>query len=100
MNKIIEIKDFDIFYGNFQAIDRVTMEINENEVTAFIGPSGSGKSTILKSINRMNDLVETYSHKGQILIEGKDIYKDIDEYTFRREVGMVFQQPNPIPKSI
>ncbi|MDO4604428.1 MAG: phosphate ABC transporter ATP-binding protein PstB [Helcococcus sp.] len=100
MNKIIEIKDFDIFYGNFQAIDKVTMEINENEVTAFIGPSGSGKSTILKSINRMNDLVETYSHKGQILIEGKDIYKDIDEYTLRREVGMVFQQPNPFPKSI
>ena len=100
MNKIIEIKDFDIFYGNFQAIDKVTMDINENEVTAFIGPSGSGKSTILKSINRMNDLVETYSHKGQILIEGKDIYKDIDEYTLRREVGMVFQQPNPFPKSI
>lgn len=100
MNKIIEIKDFDIFYGNFQAIDKVTMDINENKVTAFIGPSGSGKSTILKSINRMNDLVETYSHKGQILIEGKDIYKDIDEYTLRREVGMVFQQPNPFPKSI
>lgn len=100
MNKIIEIKDFDIFYGNFQAIDKVTMDINENEVTAFIGPSGSGKSTILKSINRMNDLVETYSHKGQILIEGKDTYKDIDEYTLRREVGMVFQQPNPFPKSI
>lgn len=100
MNKIIEIKDFDIFYGNFQAIDKVRMDINENEVTAFIGPSGSGKSTILKSINRMNDLVETYSHKGQILIEGKDIYKDIDEYTLRREVGMVFQQPNPFPKSI
>ena len=100
MNKIIEIKDFDIFYGNFQAIDKVTMDINENEVTAFIGPSGRGKSTILKSINRMNDLVETYSHKGQILIEGKDIYKDIDEYTLRREVGMVFQQPNPFPKSI
>lgn len=100
MNKIIEIKDFDIFYGNFQAIDKVTMDINENEVTAFIGPSGSGKSTILKSINRMNDLVETYSHKGQILIEGKDIYKDIDEYSLRREVGMVFQQPNPFPKSI
>lgn len=100
MNKIIEIKDFDIFYGNFQAIDKVTMDINENEVTAFIGPSGSGKSTILKSINRMNDLVETYSHKGQILIDGKDIYKDIDEYSLRREVGMVFQQPNPFPKSI
>lgn len=100
MNKIIEIKDFDIFYGNFQAIDKVTMDINENEVTAFIGPSGSGKSTILKSINRMNDLVETYSHKGQILIQGKDIYKDIDEYSLRREVGMVFQQPNPFPKSI
>lgn len=100
MNKIIEIKDFDIFYGNFQAIDKVTMDINENEVTAFIGPSGSGKSTILKSINRMNDLVETYSHKGQILIQGKDIYRDIDEYSLRREVGMVFQQPNPFPKSI
>lgn len=100
MNKIIEIKDFDIFYGNFQAIDKVTMDIAENEVTAFIGPSGSGKSTILKSINRMNDLIESYSHRGQIIIQGKDIYKDIDEYSLRKEVGMVFQQPNPFPKSI
>lgn len=100
MSKIIEIKNFDIFYGDFQAIKNVSMEINKNEVTAFIGPSGSGKSTLLKSINRMNDLVETFHHKGEILIEGKEIYKDIDPYSLRKNVGMVFQHPNPFPKSI
>lgn len=100
MSKIIEVKNFDIFYGDFQAITNVSLDIEKNEVTAFIGPSGSGKSTLLKSINRMNDLVESFSHKGQILIDGKDIYKDIDEYTLRKEVGMVFQQPNPFPKTI
>lgn len=98
--KKIDIKDFHCYYGDFEAIKGVTMEIEENEVTAFIGPSGCGKSTILKSINRMNDLVEGFSTKGIIAIDDKDVYKDIDIYNLRKEVGMVFQQPNPFPKSI
>lgn len=97
---IIEIKNFDVFYGDFQAIKNVSMNIEENKVTAFIGPSGCGKSTLLKSINRMNDLVESFHKKGQILLNGKDIYEGYDEYKLRREIGMVFQQPNPFPKSI
>lgn len=97
---IIEIKNFDVFYGDFQAIKDVSMNIEENKVTAFIGPSGCGKSTLLKSINRMNDLVESFHKKGRILLNGKDIYDGYDEYKLRREIGMVFQQPNPFPKSI
>lgn len=100
MNNIIEIKNFDVFYGDFQAIKTVSMDIKKNEVTAFIGPSGCGKSTLLKSINRMNDLVESFNHNGEIFINGKEIYCDIDEYRLRKDVGMVFQQPNPFPKSI
>lgn len=96
----IQIKDFHCFYGDFEAIKGVSMEIEKNEVTAFIGPSGCGKSTILKSINRMNDLVEGFSTKGLIALDGKDIYKDIDVYSLRKDVGMVFQQPNPFPKTI
>ncbi len=96
----IQIKDFHCFYGDFEAIKGVSMEIAENEVTAFIGPSGCGKSTILKSINRMNDLVEGFSTKGLIALDNKDIYKDIDVYSLRKDVGMVFQQPNPFPKTI
>ena len=97
---IIEIKDFDVFYGDFQAIKSVSMDIEENKVTAFIGPSGCGKSTLLKSINRMNDLVETFHHKGVITLEDNDIYNNYDEYKLRKEIGMVFQQPNPFPKSV
>lgn len=96
----IQIKDFHCFYGDFEAIKGVSMEIGENEVTAFIGPSGCGKSTILKSINRMNDLVEGFSTKGLIALDGKNIYKNIDVYSLRKDVGMVFQQPNPFPKTI
>lgn len=99
-NNVIEIKNFDVFYGDFQAIKDVSMDIEENKVTAFIGPSGCGKSTLLKSINRMNDLVESFHHKGEILLNGKDIYSHNDVYSLRRDVGMVFQQPNPFPKSI
>lgn len=97
---IIEIKNFDVFYGDFQAIKNVSMDIVENEVTAYIGPSGCGKSTLLKSINRMNDLVEVFHKKGEILLNGTDVYDNMDEYKLRKEVGMVFQQPNPFPKSI
>lgn len=99
-NKVLKIKDFDVFYGDFQAIKSVTMDIPENEVTAFIGPSGCGKSTLLKSINRMNDLVESFSHGGNIYLNDQDIYDNYDEYKLRKEIGMVFQQPNPFPKSI
>ncbi|NLW52778.1 MAG: phosphate ABC transporter ATP-binding protein [Tissierellia bacterium] len=97
---IIEIKDFDVFYGDFQAIKNCNMEIEENKVTAFIGPSGCGKSTLLKSINRMNDLVEVFHKKGSIKLEGIDVYEDYDEYLLRKDIGMVFQRPNPFPKSI
>lgn len=97
---IIEIKNFNVHYGDFHAIKDVNLNIEKNKVTAFIGPSGCGKSTLLKSINRMNDLVESFSKEGEMLLEGKDIYQKYDEYLLRKEVGMVFQQPNPFPKSI
>lgn len=100
MNNIIEIKDFDVFYGDFQAIKKCNMNIEENKVTAFIGPSGCGKSTLLKSINRMNDLVDSFHKDGTMLLNGKDVYEDYDQYQLRKEVGMVFQKPNLFPKSI
>ena len=99
-DNIIEIKDFSVFYGDFEAIKNVSINIEKNKVTAFIGPSGCGKSTLLKSINRMNDLVESFSKKGKILLNRNDIYENYDEYKLRKEVGMVFQQPNPFPKTI
>ena len=97
---IIKIENFDVFYGDFKAIKNVTMNIPKNKVTAFIGPSGCGKSTLLKSINRMNDLVDSFHKNGRILVDDKDIYEDVDVYELRKEVGMVFQKPNPFPKSI
>lgn len=96
----ISMRDFNCFYGDFQAIKHVDMDVIENEVTAFIGPSGCGKSTLLKSINRMNDLVEGFHKEGLMTLDGQDIYKDIDVYKLRKRVGMVFQRPNPFPKSI
>ena len=98
--EIININNFNVYYGDFHAIKDVTMAIEENKVTAFIGPSGCGKSTLLRSINRMNDLVESFHKKGDILLNGRDIYKNYDEYKLRKEIGMVFQQPNPFPKTI
>lgn len=98
--EIIKIDDFSVFYGDFKAIKNVSMSIEENKVTAFIGPSGCGKSTLLKSINRMNDLVDVFHKEGKILLDGEDIYDDYDPYQLRRDIGMVFQQPNPFPKSI
>lgn len=98
--EIIKIDDFSVFYGDFKAIKNVSMSIEENKVTAFIGPSGCGKSTLLKSINRMNDLVDVFHKEGRILLDGNDIYDDYDQYQLRRDIGMVFQQPNPFPKSI
>lgn len=97
----ISIKDMDLWYGDFQALHGVSLEIPKNEITAFIGPSGCGKSTLIKSLNRMNDLVEGCRIEGDILLDGKDIYKNsMDVNSLRKSVGMVFQQPNPFPMSI
>ncbi|NLJ58328.1 MAG: phosphate ABC transporter ATP-binding protein [Tissierellia bacterium] len=100
MNDKIKIQNIDLFYGEFQALKNVNMDIKENEITAFIGPSGCGKSTLLKSLNRMNDLIEGVKIKGKILLDKVDIYKDMDPTVLRRRVGMVFQKPNPFPMSI
>ncbi len=94
------VRDLDLFYGNFQALKKITMDITANEITALIGPSGCGKSTFLKTLNRMNDLVPDTRVEGEILLDGVNIYRDLDAITLRRKVGMVFQQPNPFPKSV
>ena len=96
----IEIRHLNLFYGDFQALKDVSLTMDEKRVTAFIGPSGCGKSTLLKSINRMNGLVENCRITGSILLDGKDVYKDINVNTLRKRVGMVFQKPNPFPKTI
>lgn len=98
---MLEANNIDVFYGDFQAIKGVTMKMKENSVTAFIGPSGCGKSTFLRVLNRMNDYVDGFSLKGDILINGKKIYeKSVKVEELRKQVGMVFQKPNPFPKSI
>ena len=99
MNKF-SIKDMNLFYGDFQALKNINMEISSNEITAFIGPSGCGKSTFIKSLNRMNDLVEGCKINGSLLLDGEDIYGDMDVNLLRKRVGMVFQKPNPFPMSI
>lgn len=95
-----EIKDLNLHYGSFHALKNINMRIEENKITAFIGPSGCGKSTFLKTLNRMNDLVDNVRIDGQIKLGDKDIYKDMDAISLRHTVGMVFQQPNPFPKSV
>ena len=90
----------DIYYGDFHAVKDVSMDIPEKEITAFIGPSGCGKSTVLKSLNRMNDLVEGCKVTGEILLDGQDIYHGVDVNEVRHRIGMVFQRPNPFPMSI
>lgn len=97
---IIETKDLCLYYGENQALKNINMSINKNEVTALIGPSGCGKSTFLRTLNRMNDLIEIVSITGSVLFEGKDIYKDCDDIYLRKRIGMVFQRPNPFPMSI
>ena len=95
------IKNMDLFYGDFQALKDINIDLNKEGITALIGPSGCGKSTFLKSLNRMNDLVEGCRIEGDILLDGVDIYKDsVDVYQLRKRVGMVFQKPNPFPMSI
>jgi phosphate transport system ATP-binding protein len=97
----ISVKNMDLYYGDFHALKNINMEIESNEITAFIGPSGCGKSTLLKSLNRMNDLVEGCKITGDILLDGKDIYaSNFDINLLRKRVGMVFQKPNPFPMSI
>ena len=94
------IEHMNLHYGDFHALKDINLNIKENQITAFIGPSGCGKSTLLKSLNRMNDLVEGCKIDGEILLDGKDIFRDIDVNLLRKRVGMVFQKPNPFPMSI
>ena len=97
----ITARNVDVFYADNQAIDKVSVDIEPNSVTAFIGPSGCGKSTFLRCLNRMNDTIDICRVTGEILLDGNDIYaKDVDPVQLRARVGMVFQKPNPFPKSI
>lgn len=102
MNNIkIDVSDLNLYYGNNHALKNINVCINENSVTALIGPSGCGKSTFLKTLNRMNDLIENVKISGKILIDNEDIYDSkVDTTLLRKKVGMVFQQPNPFPMSI
>ena len=99
MNKF-EISNLDLFYGDFKALKNINLNITEGDITAFIGPSGCGKSTLMKSLNRMNDLVEGCRITGKVLLDGEDIYGSMDLNHLRKRVGMVFQKPNPFPMSI
>ncbi len=95
-----DIKGLNLYYGDFHALKDINMQLSAREITAFIGPSGCGKSTLLKTLNRMNDLVEGCSITGKILLDGEDIYGNMDVNKLRKRVGMVFQKPNPFPMSI
>jgi phosphate transport system ATP-binding protein len=100
MNDKFTIQNLNLYYGQFQALKNVNMNIPNNKITAFIGPSGCGKSTFIKTLNRMNDLVEGCRIEGDIRLDGENIYKDIDVNQLRKRVGMVFQKPNPFPMSV
>lgn len=101
MKTKISVTDLNLHYGANHALKNVSMEISDKEVTAFIGPSGCGKSTFLKTLNRMNDLIDNVKIDGKVLLDGEDIYdKSVDTTLLRKKVGMVFQQPNPFPMSI
>jgi len=97
---MFSIRDLDLYYGGFQALKKISLDIKKNEITALIGPSGCGKSTFIKTLNRMNDLEEGARIEGDVRLNGVDIYREMDAITLRRKVGMVFQQPNPFPKSV
>ncbi|WP_135828079.1 phosphate ABC transporter ATP-binding protein PstB [Halorussus halobius] len=98
---VIESRHLDVYYGDTQALDDVSIQIPERQVTAMIGPSGCGKSTFLRCINRMNDLIDAARIEGDLLFQNKNVYDDdVDPVALRRRIGMVFQQPNPFPKSI
>ncbi len=100
MGNKFEIKDLNLYYGDYHALKNINMNLAENEITAFIGPSGCGKSTFLKCLNRMNDLVEGCKITGSVTIDGEDIYGNMDVNKLRKRVGMVFQNPNPFPMSV
>ncbi|GAA0768997.1 phosphate ABC transporter ATP-binding protein PstB [Clostridium subterminale] len=97
---IISVKDLNLFYGTNHALKNINIEIDKNSVTALIGPSGCGKSTFLRTLNRMNDLIDDVKIEGQVLFEDKNIYKELNEIELRKRIGMVFQKPNPFPMSI
>ena len=96
----IQVRNLELFYGDNKALKNINLDIEAKKVTALIGPSGCGKSTFLRTLNRMNDLIDNVKITGEITIGGKNIYKDIDEIDLRKKVGMVFQKPNPFPMSI
>ena len=96
----MSVSHLNLYYGDFHALKDINLGMAKNEVTAFIGPSGCGKSTFLKTLNRMNDMVEGCKITGDVRLDGDDVYKDIDENVLRRRVGMVFQKPNPFPMSV
>ena len=100
MSTIMETKDLHLWYGTFEALKGIDLAISKGEITALIGPSGCGKSTFLKTLNRMNDLVEDCRIQGTVTLEGQDIYDGMDVNLLRKRVGMVFQKPNPFPMSI
>ncbi|MDR3062700.1 MAG: phosphate ABC transporter ATP-binding protein, partial [Methanobrevibacter sp.] len=100
MNRI-EVKDLNVYFGDAHILKNINISISKNTVTALIGPSGCGKSTFIRTINRMNDLIPTFSHTGKVCLDGEDIYKPkMDVVNLRKKVGMVFQKPNPFPKTI
>ncbi|MCL2580352.1 MAG: phosphate ABC transporter ATP-binding protein PstB [Oscillospiraceae bacterium] len=98
--EIFNVTSLNLFYGDFQALKSVDLKIQKGEITAFIGPSGCGKSTFIKTLNRMNDLVEGCRITGEVLLSGQDIYRKMDVDALRKRVGMVFQKPNPFPMSV
>ncbi|HYF46761.1 MAG TPA: ATP-binding cassette domain-containing protein, partial [Acidimicrobiales bacterium] len=98
---VFDIRDLSVYYGDFRAVRNVDLVVRRHEITAFIGPSGCGKTTVLRCLNRMNDLIPTAHIEGQILHHGVDLYdEEVDAVEVRRRIGMVFQKPNPFPKSI
>jgi len=97
----IEVKDLNVYFDELHILKNVSLKIHKNMVTALIGPSGCGKSTFIRTLNRMNDLIDTFKMDGDVLLDGKDIYDPkVDVVELRKRVGMVFQKPNPFPKSI
>ncbi|MCB9150683.1 MAG: phosphate ABC transporter ATP-binding protein [Caldilineaceae bacterium] len=101
MNNKIDVRNFNFYYGDFQALDNINLAIREKQITALIGPSGCGKSTFLRSLNRMNDEIASARAEGEVLLDGKNIYADgVDVVELRQHIGMVFQRPNPFPQSI
>ena len=97
---VISTKNLELYYGNNKALKGINLEIDKNSVTALIGPSGCGKSTFLRTLNRMNDLIDGVKIEGQVFFDGNDVYQDLNEIELRKRVGMVFQKPNPFPMSI